>query len=149
VLRLTGARLALLILALVFLVGLAGWTGYRLGRGSGPESPWVAAPEREGDVEVSEGDLGEESGFSEPVTLSSGYALLVHRSGSLDEAEAARAALKARGLPVRIDQDPRRQAGDRFRVLVGPYPDRGEAAAARDRLDPWKPPIEPEVVRIE
>jgi hypothetical protein len=149
VLRLGGGRLALLLLALVLLVALAAWSGYRLGRRAGGSIPHVVAPEREGDVEVSEGELGGEGGFDEAVTLGGGYALLVFRSSSLDEAEVAREALKSQGLPVRLDQDPRRPPGDRFRVLVGPFPEKGGAEAARDRLEPWKPPIEPEVVWIE
>lgn len=149
VLRLGAGRLVLLLLALVLLVVLAAWSGYRLGRRAAGEVPRVAAPEREGDVAMSEGELGEDRGFSDTVTLSAGYALLVFRSGSLDEAEAARDELRSRGLPVRLDQDPRRPQGDRFRVLVGPFPEKEAAAAARGRLEPWRPPIEPEVVWIE
>ena len=149
VLRLGGGRLTLLLLALVLLVALAAWSGYRLGRRAGVTVPHVAAPEREADVEMSEGELGGGGGFDEAVTLGAGYALLVFRSSSLDEAEAVREDLSSRGLPVRLDQDPRRPPRDRFRVLLGPFPDRGGAEAVRGRLDSWKPPIEPEVVWIE
>jgi hypothetical protein len=149
VLRLGGGGLLALLLALLLLVALAAWSGYRLGRRAGGAVSHVSAPEREGDVEMSEGELGGDGGFSEAVTLTSGHALLVLRTGSLAEAEAARDELKAGGLPVRLDQDPRRPKGDRFRVLVGPFSKRDRAEAARGRLGPWKPPIEPEVVWIE
>jgi hypothetical protein len=149
VVRLTGPRLVLLVLAVLLLAALAGWTGFQLGRVSPTVRTGVVSGADHPEVRVEDGGKEGAAGFGNTVELTAGFALLVFRSASLEETEAIRSDLAERGFAVRLDQDPRRPREDRFRVLVGPYPDRPAAEAARRRLGSPPTQGEPELVWIE
>lgn len=146
ILRITGPRLFLLLAAVAVLVAVGAWGGYRLGRWSGPAPFRAGGHAEQPDAPMEEGGREGEEGFRDAVDLSSGFAVVYRRAGTAEEARRARDDLAARGLPVRIDQDPRRPAAERFRVLVGPFPDRSAAVEAGRGL---VPDGSPDVVFLE
>jgi cell division septation protein DedD len=125
----------LLLAALGLLVALGAWGGFRLGRWSAGAPPPEHRLAEEPDAPMEDAGREKGEGFQGAVDLSSGFAVVYRRTASADEAGRARDSLAGQGFPVRIDQDSRRAPGDRFRVLVGPFPDREAALAAARRLD--------------